>query len=87
MDYWHTCYSDILEVPYESLVRDQETWTRTILQFCGLSFDDRCLRFWESGRTVLTLSQDQVSKPMYTNALQRHERFGSLLDPLSQQLP
>ena len=87
MDYWHTCYSDILEVPYESLVQDQETWTRTILQFCGLSFDDRCLRFWESGRTVLTLSQDQVSKPMYTNALQRHERFGSLLDPLSQQLP
>lgn len=87
MEHWNQCFDDVLEVPYESLVQNQATWTNTILDFCGLPFDDQCLRFWESGRTVLTLSQDQVSKPMYTDVLQRHERFGSLLEPLRQQLP
>ncbi len=87
MEHWNKCFQDVLEVPYESLVQEQTEWTHKILNFCGLPFDEKCLRFWESGRTVLTLSQDQVSKPMYTDVLTRHERFGSLLDPLQKQLP
>ena len=87
MAHWSLCFNDLFEVPYESLVQSQEQWTRSILEYCGLQFDEKCLRFWESGRTVLTLSQDQVSKPMYTDVLTRHERFGSLLDPLQEQLP
>ncbi|MEE2819406.1 MAG: sulfotransferase [Planctomycetota bacterium] len=87
MAHWSLCFNDLLEVPYESLVQNQEQWTQSILEYCGLPFDEQCLRFWESGRTVLTLSQDQVSKPMYTDVLKRHERFGSLLEPLQEQLP
>ncbi len=86
MSFWTTCFSDILEVPYEGLVQQQNEWTQTILDFCGLPHNEQCLRFWESGRTVLTLSQDQVAKPMYSDSLKRHERFGELLEPLHQYL-
>ena len=82
MDHWHSIHDDILEVPYESLVQEQEEWTHKILAHCGLTFDERCMRFWETGRTVLTLSQDQVRRPMYATALKRHEHFGELLLPL-----
>ena len=87
MRHWRTLLGNqLLEIPYESLVGDQEQMTRRILDFCGLPFDERCLRFWETGRTVLTLSQDQVRKPMYDSSVARHEPFGSLLDPLRDAL-
>ena len=47
MSHWR----DVLEIPmlevqYETLVTDQETITRQLLDFCGLDFDERCLRFY-----------------------------------------
>ena len=84
MNHWHSLYNDILEVSYESLVLNQDEKTQEILEYCGLDFDERCLRFWETGRTVLTLSQDQVRKPMYADSVKRHEKFGDLLAPLQQ---
>ena len=33
MSHWNQCFDDVLEVPYESLVQDQETWTNTILVY------------------------------------------------------
>ena len=66
----------MLEVSYEELVADQEGTTRKILDFCGLEFNPKCMEFWKSGRAVLTLSQDQVRKPMYDSSVARHERFG-----------
>lgn len=87
MRHWQELLGDhMLEVRYEDLVSNQEETTRTILDFCGLEFHERCLRFWETGRVVLTLSQDQVRKPMYDSSVARHERFGALLDPLRDAL-
>lgn len=87
MHHWESILGDeMLEVSYEELVGNQETTTRKILEFCGLEFDERCLEFWKTGRTVLTLSQDQVRKPMYDTSVARHERFGKLLDPLRDAL-
>jgi len=87
MLHWNDCLgSAMLEVSYEELVTNQETTTRRILDFCGLDFDPRCIEFWKTGRTVLTLSQDQVRRPMYTSSIARHEQFGELLSPLSDAL-
>jgi tetratricopeptide (TPR) repeat protein len=87
MHHWQELLGDqMLEVRYEDLVSNQEETTRTILDYCGLGFHERCMRFWETGRVVLTLSQDQVRKPMYNSSVSRHERFGSLLEPLRDSL-
>ncbi len=87
MQHWLSIFSDrILEIQYEELVQHQEEQTKGILDFCDLPFHERCMRFWETGRTVLTLSQDQVRQPMYASALNRYEHFGELLDPLSEAL-
>ena len=87
MQHWESCLGDdLLEVSYEELVVEQEQMTRKILDFCGLEFNAKCLEFWKTGRAVLTLSQDQVRKPMYDSSIARHERFGKLLDPLRDAL-
>jgi hypothetical protein len=87
MKHWQSLFSDrILEIQYEELVQHQEKQTTQILEFCNLPFHERCMRFWETGRTVLTLSQDQVRLPMYSSAVNRYEHFGELLDPLREAL-
>ena len=87
MRHWDKVFGNsILTVSYEELVADQEGTTKRILEFCDLEYDPRCLEFWKTGRAVLTLSQDQVRKPMYDSSVARHERFGALLDPLRDAL-
>ena len=76
----------MLEVRYEHLVEDLEGQVRRILDFCDLDFDPECLRFWETGRTVLTLSSDQVRKPLYATSVGRHEAWGDNLRPLRTAL-
>ena len=87
MSHWKQSMDlNLLEVPYEALVADLDTWSRRILDFCDLPFEEDCLRFWESGRTVLTLSNDQVRQPIYGSAVGRHRAWGALLDPLRTAL-
>ena len=49
MEHWRgTLPSPILDVPYEALVGDPEDWTRKLLEFLGLPWDQRCLSFYET---------------------------------------
>ncbi len=87
IDHWSEIQPlPMLEVRYEALVNDLDGQVRRILEFVGLPFDEACLRFWETKRTVLTLSQDQVRRPLYASAVGRHEAWGELLDPLRASL-
>ncbi|MHC4220310.1 MAG: tetratricopeptide repeat-containing sulfotransferase family protein [Planctomycetota bacterium] len=76
----------MLEIQYETLVSDQETLTRKILDFCGLDFDEQCLRFYEGDRISLTASYDQVNRPIYSSSVGRYRGFASHLGPLKDAL-
>lgn len=87
MAHWHDVLKiPILDVQYEDLVEDTETWIRKIIEFCGLPWDDRCLRYWEADRSVMTLSYDQVRKPIYKSAVKRYEKYDAFLGPLREVL-
>jgi len=76
----------ILEVRYESLVADPEPEIRRLLAHVGLAFDERCLRFHESGRVALTASHDQVRQPIYRSSVDRSERYRPHLGELRRAL-
>jgi len=87
MAHWQRALGlDILELPYEELVADQEGWTRTLLDFCGLPWDERCLRYYESERVAMTLSNDQVRQPVFTGSIGRWRRYEARLGPLREAL-
>lgn len=87
MDHWRGAIDlAFLEVEYETLVRDQEATSRRLIAFCGLEWDDACLRFHETARANQTLSYEQIRRPMYGTSIGRAERFGALLDPLREAL-
>jgi Flp pilus assembly protein TadD len=72
----------ILDVPYEGLVADQETWTRKMLEFLGLEWDERCLNFHENKRQVVTASAWQVRQKIYKNSVQRWRNYEKFIGPL-----
>jgi tetratricopeptide (TPR) repeat protein len=71
---------------YERLVEDTETEIRRLLDYCGLPFEEGCLRFWETERNIATPSSEQVRRPIYGEALYQWRNFEPWLRPLRQAL-
>jgi tetratricopeptide (TPR) repeat protein len=76
----------ILRVSYEDLVDDTETQIRRMLDYCGLPFEEGCLRFWESDRAVMTPSAEQVRRPIFRDAMQQWKNYEPWLGPLKEAL-
>ncbi|MHB8256708.1 MAG: tetratricopeptide repeat protein [Acidiferrobacterales bacterium] len=76
----------LMEVQYEDLVENQEVISRKMIEFCELEWDDRCLRFHETGRFVTTPSYDQVRRPIYKKSVARWKNYEQFLEPLVNAL-
>src|ERR1700728_1956796 len=72
----------LLVVPYAELVADQETWTRKIIEFIGLPWDERCLSFHNTQRTVSTASAWQVRQKIYNSSIGRWRKYEKFIGPL-----
>ena len=71
---------------YERMVQDPETEVRALLAYCGLPFEDACLKFYENDRAVRTASSEQVRQPIYQNAVEHWQNYEPWLDPLKEAL-
>ena len=84
--HWTTIYpNQVRDMVYESLLAEPETTTRSLLDFCGLSFDPACLRFHEVRRRVRTASAAQVLQPLRRDTA-RSDRYGAALDGFRKAL-
>ena len=71
---------------YEDTVNDAETVVRGLLDYCGLPFEEECLRFFESQRPVRTASSEQVRQPIYRDGMEQWQHYEAWLDPLKAAL-
>ena len=69
-------------VVYERMVDDTEGEVRRLLAYCGLPFDDACLRFFENDRAVRTASSEQVRQPIFRDAMEQWRHYEPWLGPL-----
>jgi hypothetical protein len=73
-------------VIYEDMVEDTEGQVRALLDYCGLEFEEACLRFHENPRAVRTASSEQVRRPIFREGLDQWRRFAPWLGPLEAAL-
>ncbi|GAB3360080.1 tetratricopeptide repeat-containing sulfotransferase family protein [Lysobacter tyrosinilyticus] len=73
-------------VTYERMVDDTENEVRRLLAYCGLPFEEQCLRFFENERPVRTASSEQVRQPIYRDGVDHWKHFEPWLGPLQQAL-
>jgi len=76
----------VLRVSYPRLIDDTENEIRRMLDYCGLPFEEGCLRFWETDRAVLTPSAEQVRRPIFRDALEQWRNYEPWLGPLRTAL-
>ena len=73
-------------VIYEHMVEDTEAEVRRLLDYCGLPFEDGCMRFFENDRPVRTASSEQVRKPIYRDGIDHWRHYEPWLGPLKTAL-
>ncbi|MAU56478.1 MAG: hypothetical protein CL899_06055 [Dehalococcoidia bacterium] len=87
MDHWDRVLpGKVYRVIYEEIVGNQEEETRRLLDFCNLSFEKNCLKFYETKRPVKTASSEQVRLPIYSKAINHWLKYEQFLDKLKSGL-
>ena len=76
----------IHRVIYEDLIENTEAEIRRLLAYCGLPFEEGCLRHHENDRAVRTVSSEQVRRPIFRDGLEQWRKFEPHLDPLKAAL-
>jgi len=76
----------IHRVFYENMVADSEREIRALLEYCGLPFEENCLRYYENDRAVRTASSEQVRQPIFTDGVEQWRNYEEWLGPLKDAL-
>ena len=84
MEHWRRVLpaARFTEVDYDDLVADPETQARRLLEFCGMPWDDACLRPEHSARPIRTAARLQARQPVYRSSVGRAGRYRDYLGPL-----
>jgi tetratricopeptide (TPR) repeat protein len=76
----------IHRVNYESMVENTELELGRLLDYCGLPFEENCLRFFENDRPVRTASSEQVRRPIYKDGVDHWRHYEAWLSKLKNVL-
>jgi predicted Zn-dependent protease len=71
---------------YEAVIENTEAEVRRLLDYCGLPFEEQCLRFYETERAVRTPSSEQVRQPIFKEGMDHWRNYEPWLGPLKQAL-
>ena len=87
MDHWHKLFpGEILDLKYENLINNQQDETESLLKYCGLEWEEQCLKFYETERSINTASSEQVRQPIYKGAMNAWKNYESHIGPLIETL-
>jgi LPS sulfotransferase NodH len=88
MEHWRSVLPEgvMIEVQYEDLIADVQGQTGAILAHCGLPWEDACLAFHQTERSVTTASSVQVREPVYRTSVGRWRIYANHLQPLIEAL-
>ncbi len=88
MTFWRETLPEnrFMEIRYEDVIDHQDRETRKLLKFCGLDWNEACLRFHENKAPVSTASSVQVRQPLYRGSIGRWKKYGTKLNPLKHAL-
>ena len=87
MNHWDDVLSGfVLKVNNEDVIDDLEGQVKRILNFCELPFEDACLNFHLTHRSIRTPSSEQVRQPVNRSGVGQWKPFADYLEPLKAAL-
>ncbi|WP_041535426.1 tetratricopeptide repeat-containing sulfotransferase family protein [Parvularcula bermudensis] len=87
MEHWErVAPGRILRIQYEDVVADLEGQVRRLLTYLDLPFEEQCLAFHQSARSVRTASAEQVRQPLYQSGVGQWRPYFDHLSDLFEVL-
>ena len=83
IDHWQTVLPGVMHVVrYEELVSDPRPVVESLLSYCGLSYEDACLKFYENQQAATTASAVQVRGQLYQSSIGKWRNYKTQLQPV-----
>ena len=87
MDHWDKVLPNkILRVNNEDVIEDLEGQVNRMLDFLELPFEEECILFHETDRSVRTASSEQVRQPINKKGMGRWKPYAKNLRPLLESI-
>ena len=87
MNHWDKVLPNkILRVNNEDVIDDLEGQVKRILSFLEVPFEENCISFYETDRSVRTASSEQVRQPINKKGMGRWKPYARHLKPLLESL-
>ena len=87
MAYWLKLFkNEIYILDHEKLLDEQEKYSKEMINYCGLEWEEACLEFYKTRREVQTASNEQVREPINKKSLSSWKKYESILEPLKKYL-
>ena len=76
INFWFKKYpGKIYTIKYENLIENTESEIKKILNYCELNFEENCLNYYKSKKTIKTVSAAQARKPIYKDSVNSSDKF------------
>ena len=87
MMFWNSNLENfICNINYEELIENPKSNIETMLNFCDLDFEEKCLNFNENKNAVRTMSISQVRLPLYKSSINSYKKYEKDLSKLFNNL-
>ena len=87
MNHWDKVLpGKILRVNNEDIIDDLEGQVKRMLEYLQLPFEEECITFYETDRSVRTASSEQVRRPINKEGMERWKPYSNHLKPLVDSL-
>ena len=87
MDHWDAVLPNkILRVNNEDVIEDLEGQVKRMLDFLDLPFEEDCISFYETDRSVRTASSEQVRQPINKKGMGRWKPYAKNLKPFIESI-
>ena len=76
MNFWKKKLPNfIFDCKYENLINNSKVEIKKLLDFCDVSWNDNCLKFYNSKRAIKTVSVAQVRQPLYKSSISSNKNL------------
>ena len=87
MDHWDKVLpGKVHRVVYEDMIENTENEIKKLLEYCDLKFEQSCIDFYKTKRTVRTPSSEQVRQPIYKKGIGQWRNYEPWLGDLIKTL-
>ncbi len=87
MNFWNKLFSKkIYHLEYEKLISNPDGEIKNLIKFCDLEWEDNCINFYKTKRSIKTLSVSEARKPIYKSSLSSSSNFNPYLKNAFEKL-